>query len=49
MWRYALTSGSMLVMRGSTQRHWEHCVPKLSESEGGARINITFRQTLKSE
>jgi alkylated DNA repair dioxygenase AlkB len=39
---YELTNGSLLVMRGQTQAHWRHRVPKvpglLKE-----RINLTFR------
>jgi alkylated DNA repair dioxygenase AlkB len=36
-----LTSGSILVMRGTTQHHWVHRVPKEPGSAG--RINLTFR------
>lgn len=48
MWRYALGGGSLLVMSGTTQRHWEHCVLKQSadasgEAPAGPRINMTFR------
>jgi alkylated DNA repair dioxygenase AlkB len=39
-----LTSGSLLVMRGDTQRHWQHRVPK--EPADGERINLTFRRVL---
>lgn len=39
-----LHSGSLLVMRGDTQRNWLHQVPKRSASVvSGPRINITFR------
>lgn len=38
-----LTHGSLLVMRGPTQRHWQHQVPKTSRSVG-PRINLTFRR-----
>lgn len=38
-----LEPGSLLVMRGATQRSWEHRVPK-SKKVHGARINITFRK-----
>lgn len=37
-----LEHGSLLVMRGATQRHWEHSVkkePKIKEP----RLNLTFR------
>ena len=37
-----LESGSLLVMKGSTQRHWLHCVPK-SKKVISPRINLTFR------
>lgn len=39
-----LTDGSLLVMAGSTQRHWQHRVPK--EPAEGERINLTFRRVL---
>ena len=39
----ALTHGSLLVMRGSTQFHWQHQIPKTSRRVG-PRINLTFRQ-----
>ena len=41
---YSLVNGSLLIMRGATQRHWEHCVCKEAQCAGGPRINITFRQ-----
>jgi alkylated DNA repair dioxygenase AlkB len=37
-----LTSGSLLLMRGSTQTFWKHQIPK-SKEPCGARINLTFR------
>jgi len=37
-----LTHGSLLLMKGETQRHWEHQLPKMNK-EIGKRINITFR------
>ncbi|KAI0164856.1 DNA repair family protein [Xylariaceae sp. FL1272] len=43
-----LASGDMILMRGPTQSHWLHSIPKRSgrnESDGG-RINITFRRAL---
>lgn len=55
MWRYALGGGSLLVMSGATQRHWEHCVLKQvaapgdregAEGPAGPRINITFRRVV---
>lgn len=37
-----LSHGSFLLMRGETQPHWEHRVPKTNKVKE-ARINITFR------
>lgn len=37
-----LSHGSFLLMRGETQPHWEHRVPKTNKVNE-ARINITFR------
>lgn len=37
-----LSHGSVLLMRGETQPHWEHRVPKTNKVNV-ARINITFR------
>lgn len=38
----ALGDGALLVMRGATQRHWNHALPKTSKPVG-PRINLTFR------
>ena len=38
-----LANGSLLLMRGHSQRDWEHCVPK-SKKVLGERINATFRR-----
>lgn len=44
----ALPGGSYLEMGGATQRHWRHCVPKVTAKAGaGPRINLTFR-TIKA-
>lgn len=40
-----LTPGSCLIMRGETQRHWEHSLPKVARAE--PRINLTFRRILR--
>lgn len=40
--RLALSDGSLLVMRGSTQHHWQHRVPK-EPAVTAARLNLTFR------
>lgn len=37
-----LGHGSLLVMRGDTQRHWKHQVPK-TRAACEARVNLTFR------
>ena len=41
-----LTSGSLLVMRGTTQHVYRHGVPKVAGALG-ARVNLTFRQVQK--
>jgi alkylated DNA repair dioxygenase AlkB len=41
-----LCHGSLLLMGGSTQHHWEHCLPKKTQALG-PRINLTFRQILQ--
>lgn len=38
----ALDEGSLLVMKGATQTHWLHSLPK-SKKVTQARINLTFR------
>ncbi len=38
-----LTHGSLLVMAGATQRHWQHALPK-TRRPVGLRINLTFRR-----
>ncbi|QYD71337.1 alpha-ketoglutarate-dependent dioxygenase AlkB [Paraburkholderia edwinii] len=42
---FALSSGSLLVMRGSTQAEWRHRVPKEPRIQG-ERINLTFRHVM---
>lgn len=37
-----LAHGSLLLMAGSTQTHWQHALPK-SRSVDKVRINLTFR------
>ena len=37
-----LEHGSLLLMRGTTQTHWLHCVPKTKKITT-PRINLTFR------
>jgi len=43
---FDLTSGSLLVMSGSTQHYWKHSIPK-SIIEVGPRINLTYRKFYK--
>lgn len=38
----ALEPGSLLVMSGTTQRHWVHALPR-TKKPVGPRINLTFR------
>jgi len=42
-----LEHGSLLVMKGATQTHWLHCLPKTKKIQA-PRINLTFRQMLQS-
>ncbi|WP_026919600.1 alpha-ketoglutarate-dependent dioxygenase AlkB [Gordonia shandongensis] len=39
--RFVLGSGDLLVMGGSCQRTWDHCVPKTTGA--GPRISVQFR------
>lgn len=38
-----LQDGSLLLMRGTTQTHWLHCLPK-TKRVTAPRINLTFRK-----
>lgn len=40
-----LTSGSLLIMAGSTQHYWQHSIPRTAKAVS-SRINLTFRQIL---
>lgn len=42
-----LGDGSLLLMAGPTQHHWQHTVPK-ERTARGRRINLTFRTILAS-
>jgi len=42
---FDLAHGSLLVMGGTCQHHWIHCVPKIKATVG-ERINLTFRKIL---
>jgi alkylated DNA repair dioxygenase AlkB len=37
-----LPAGSVLIMRGATQHHWRHSLPK-TRRPVGSRVNLTFR------
>jgi alkylated DNA repair dioxygenase AlkB len=39
---FDLGHGSLLIMTGTTQHHWQHAVPKTKQAVG-ERINLTFR------
>jgi len=41
-----LEHGSLLLMRGTTQEHWQHQAPK-SLKVAGPRINLTFRKMVR--
>lgn len=43
--RIALPSGSLVVMRGRTQRFWRHAIPKTTRP-AGPRVSLTFRRIL---
>jgi alkylated DNA repair dioxygenase AlkB len=38
-----LGHGSLLIMAGTLQHHWQHALPKMKAAQG-ERINLTFRQ-----
>lgn len=40
--RFSLGHGDLLVMGGSCQRTWEHCVPKTAQ-DVGPRVSVQFR------
>ncbi|KAK4683427.1 hypothetical protein P7C73_g6840, partial [Tremellales sp. Uapishka_1] len=44
--KFILGDGDMVVMRGRTQREWEHAIPKRAKADG--RINVTFRKAVKA-
>jgi alkylated DNA repair dioxygenase AlkB len=41
-----MASGSLLIMKGETQRYWHHQIAKTTRAIGG-RINLTFRRMEK--
>ena len=47
VYKLQLSAGSLLIMRGATQKNWVHQVPKrLARQSPGPRINLTFRRIL---
>jgi alkylated DNA repair dioxygenase AlkB len=40
--KLTLKNGSMLLMKGTTQHHWLHQIPK-TKKPIGMRVNLTFR------
>ena len=45
--KFELTSGSLLIMRGALQHHWVHQIPAQKKVKN-PRINLTFRTIKKS-
>ena len=45
--KFELTSGSLLIMRGALQHHWLHQIPAQKKVKN-TRINLTFRTIKKS-
>jgi len=43
----SLKSGDVLIMSGSTQRYWEHQVPR-TKKVTEPRVNLTFRKVTSS-
>lgn len=43
-----LESGSLLVMKGETQKNWKHAIAK-QKSPCGPRVNLTFRRILQAD
>ena len=41
--KFALSHGSILIMKGELQEHWQHSVPARKRVDK-SRINITFRK-----
>ncbi|MCR8921889.1 alpha-ketoglutarate-dependent dioxygenase AlkB [Dasania sp. GY-MA-18] len=43
-----LASGSLLLMQGGTQQHWQHQLAKTQQVSVQGRINLTFRRIVAS-
>jgi alkylated DNA repair dioxygenase AlkB len=47
IYRLSLTDGSLLLMSGTTQHFWKHCIPKIQNGATTAcRVNLTFRKII---
>ncbi|KAJ9098262.1 hypothetical protein QFC21_004591 [Naganishia friedmannii] len=44
--KFSLRPGTLILMRGPTQSHWLHSIPKRAGDGAGGRINITFRRNM---
>ena len=38
-------NGALIIMAGTMQQHWKHCIPKTKKNVG-ERINLTFRKII---
>lgn len=47
-YKIALSNGSLLIMSGDTQSHWQHAIAK-EKYPCQARINLTFRQIITKQ
>jgi alkylated DNA repair dioxygenase AlkB len=45
--RIELQPGSLLVMKGETQHHWQHCIAK-TKRVLAPRVNLTFRYVTRT-
>lgn len=45
-YKFELSSGSLLIMRGALQHHWVHQIP-VQKKVKNPRINLTFRTIIK--
>lgn len=46
---FPMPEGAVLVMRGTTQKHWVHLIPKDPKFKKGGKINLTFRTIVDPE
>jgi alkylated DNA repair dioxygenase AlkB len=47
IYRLSLTDGSLLLMSGTTQDFWKHCIPKNQNGAAmSSRVNLTFRKII---